>query len=176
MSPTLEPILASAFRSINVDSATLRPVSRGIYSDRKTSYFTKVSSSLPQLRAEYASLEALTATAPEGFVPRPFALIEENGKGAMISEYFKLGGSKDQREMGLKLAQMHKIPPEERWDDLGYTGKYGFAVPTFCGVTEQDNTWSDSWKDFYVERRLGDMIRRIGNESLTQQWEKLKER
>lgn len=175
MPKSLDPLLVKAFKTINVDPGSLRPVSSGIYSDGTTSYFTKISSSLPQLRAENASLIALSATAPEGFVPRPFALLEEGGRGAMISQYFNLGGSKNQRELGLKLAQMHQKPPQDRWDGLGYTGKFGFAMPTYCGVTEQDNTWSDSWKEFFVERRLGDMVRRIGDSGVKAEWERMKE-
>jgi fructosamine-3-kinase len=176
MTKSLDPLLVKAFKTINVDPTKLRPISSGIYSDGTTSYFTKTSSSLPELRAENASLVALSATAPDGFVPRPFTLLEENGRGAMVSEYFNLGGSKNQRELGLKLAQMHRIPPQDRWEELGYTGRFGFAIPTFCGVTEQDNTWSDSWREFYVERRLGDMVRRIGDSGLRKEWERMKER
>jgi fructosamine-3-kinase len=175
MPKSLDPLLVKAFEAITVDPSALRPVSSGIYTDGSTSYFTKISSSLPQLRAENACLVALSATAPAGFIPRPFTLLEEDGRGAMISEYFNLGGTKNQRELGLKLAQMHQIPPKERWDELRYTSRFGFTMPTFCGVTQQDNGWSDSWKDFYVDRRLGDMVRRIGDSGIKKEWERMQE-
>jgi fructosamine-3-kinase len=31
---------------------------------------------------------------------------------------------------------------------------FGFPVPTCCGETRQDNTWTESWADFYAEHRL----------------------
>lgn len=31
---------------------------------------------------------------------------------------------------------------------------FGFPVPTCCGATRQDNTWTESWTSFYAEHRL----------------------
>lgn len=36
---------------------------------------------------------------------------------------------------------------------------FGFPVPTCCGATRQDNTWTASWADFYAERRLRAILR-----------------
>jgi protein-ribulosamine 3-kinase len=36
---------------------------------------------------------------------------------------------------------------------------YGFPVTTCCGSTEQDNTWTESWAEFYAERRLRAILR-----------------
>jgi protein-ribulosamine 3-kinase len=68
---------------------------------------------------------------------------------------------------------MHTRPPE---GTPGYTGEYGFAVPTHCGVTEQDNTWEDSWEVFYRDRRLGDLVKRIGDGQISKEWDRLKQR
>jgi fructosamine-3-kinase len=43
-------------------------------------------------------------------------------------------------------------------------------------VTEQDNTWEEDWETFYRDRRLGDLVRRIGDEQVTQAWERLQEK
>ncbi|EGO57178.1 hypothetical protein NEUTE1DRAFT_117608, partial [Neurospora tetrasperma FGSC 2508] len=56
-----------------------------------------------------------------------------------------------------KLAKMHTIPapiPE------GYDKPmFGFPVPTYCGATEQDNTWKEDWAEFYAENRLRHVLK-----------------
>lgn len=60
--------------------------------------------------------------------------------------------------------------------DHAYTGKFGFGIPTHCGATEQDNTWDGDWGRFFADRRLGDLVRRLGDPTITKEWEKLKEK
>ncbi|KAI1043959.1 hypothetical protein LB505_003427 [Fusarium chuoi] len=36
---------------------------------------------------------------------------------------------------------------------------FGFPVPTCCGSTEQDNSWRESWADFYANNRLRHIAR-----------------
>lgn len=38
---------------------------------------------------------------------------------------------------------------------------YGFYHPNYCGTTLQDNTWSDSWAEFYAQRRIGALVEQI---------------
>ncbi|ORX38044.1 Fructosamine/Ketosamine-3-kinase [Kockovaella imperatae] len=127
------------------------------------------------MRGEAASLKAMSATAPESLIPRLYGYAEsaDGNECAMVTQYFDLqplhGGSY-QRELGRKLAEMHRLPPK---DTEGYTGRYGFEVPTFCGVTQQDNTWEGDWKTFWRDRRLGDMIRRIEDTDLAKAWDGL---
>jgi protein-ribulosamine 3-kinase len=33
-------------------------------------------------------------------------------------------------------------------------------MPTHCGLTEQDNRWTDEWLEFYRDRRLGSLLAR----------------
>jgi fructosamine-3-kinase len=56
------------------------------------------------------------------------------------------------------------------------TGAYGFGVPIFCGPTQQDNTWEASWEVFFRDRRLGDVVRRIGERGVEDLWARMKER
>jgi protein-ribulosamine 3-kinase len=56
-----------------------------------------------------------------------------------------------------KLARLHSTPapvPE------GY-GKpqFGFPVPTCCGDTQQDNSYKESWADFYANNRLRHILK-----------------
>jgi protein-ribulosamine 3-kinase len=55
-------------------------------------------------------------------------------------------------------------------------GKYGFHVPTHCGETEQDNTFEDDWMVFFRDRRIGDLIDRIGDQEITRVGKDLRER
>lgn len=69
------------------------------------------------------------------------------------------------------MAEMHKVPAE---GTPGYTGKFGFEKATHCGVTEQDNRWEDDWRVFYEKRRLGDLVKRIGDSEISKAWEELR--
>lgn len=46
-------------------------------------------------------------------------------------------------------------------------------MPTHCGATQQDNTWEADWATFFRERRLGDLVRRLGDGQITAAWERL---
>ena len=52
----------------------------------------------------------------------------------------------------VKLAKLHTTPART---PSGYESpQFGFPVPTCCGSTEQDNTYTDDWADFFGQRRL----------------------
>ena len=54
--------------------------------------------------------------------------------------------------LATKLARLHTTPAPI---PQGYsTPQFGFPVPTCCGSTEQDNTYTADWADFYAQRRL----------------------
>ncbi|OCF39228.1 fructosamine kinase [Kwoniella heveanensis CBS 569] len=153
-------------------------------------YFTKAQRDVPQMRGEIEGLRAMGLTSPS-LVPRVlgFEVSDDQKQSAMVTQYFKLGSAPNNKEiqieLGKKLAEMHRTPPprldasgntSDDDDEGGYTGKYGLAVPTHCGVTEQDNTWTADWETFFRERRLGDMVRRIGDREISRAWEELKTR
>ena len=156
---------------------------------------TASGSSLPQMKGEAAGLRAMALTSPD-LVPTliGFELSEDGKEGAMVSQYFDLSGGSTsksspeaQRELGRRLAKMHTPPSIDEDDAIGhsgftegqgyiYTGKYGFGIPTHCGVSELDNTWEESWEVFYRDRRLEDVVRKIGDGQISQEWEKMKSR
>ncbi|WVF68861.1 hypothetical protein IAT40_003634 [Kwoniella sp. CBS 6097] len=156
-------------------------------------YFTKAQRDVAQMRGEIEGLRAMGRTAPS-LVPKilGFEISDDGKESAMVTQYFKLGSAPNSKEiqieLGKKLAEMHKPPPstststsssghgKEGDEAEGYTEKYGFGVPTHCGVTEQDNTWEEDWESFFRDRRLGDMVRRIGDREISKAWEELKER
>ncbi|ORY35032.1 Fructosamine/Ketosamine-3-kinase [Naematelia encephala] len=176
--PGLHPLTLSIFKSAGIDASVLTP-SRGFVSDPSTGekYFCKTGSNVAQMRGETESLRAMALTAPS-LVPRVVGF-EVNGldrEAGMVSQYFDFSSSRSadaQKALGQKLAEMHR-PPKGNTGE--YNGKYGFGVPTHCGVTEQDNTWEENWEVFYRDRRLGDLVRRIGDGQINQEWERMKDK
>ena len=51
-----------------------------------------------------------------------------------------------------KLVKLHSTPAPI--PDGHTTPMFGFPVPTFCGDTEQDNSFKRSWAEFYADNRL----------------------
>lgn len=164
----MHPLVVAAFRNANIDPSSISSSHPPTSPDGTTKYFTKTSRNTPQLIGEHLSLQALSQTAPPGFVPRSFGIAKKGSEGGMVSEYFDLGGPKNQKELGKRLAEVHRYEEPK--------GRYGFEVPTFCGVTEQDNTWTEGWKEFFTERRLGNMVKRIGDSEISAEWARLKEK
>lgn len=80
-------------------------------------------------------------------IPRVFgAWARDEGRpAAIVMEYLPPAGSAlDQEALGRGLGALHrKTAP-----------RFGFAVPTYCGSTRQDNEWTATWVDFFRERRL----------------------
>ncbi|KAL2116289.1 hypothetical protein VTJ04DRAFT_8456 [Mycothermus thermophilus] len=114
-------------------------------------------------RGEHASLNALYSVDPSlNFVPRSHAHgpTHSGGKFFLVTDFLELGSSAPGGtglSLAAKLAKVHTtpapIPP-------GYSKPmYGFPVTTCCGSTEQDNTWTESWAEFYAERRLRAILR-----------------
>ncbi|KLT39150.1 Ketosamine-3-kinase [Cutaneotrichosporon oleaginosum] len=141
------------------------------------------------MRGEAASLAAMHRTAPPGLIPRILGFVDDD-VGALVTEYAE-GSGGGQVALGRALADMHRPPQDaegrpnrgeadtvgqEKLDTLAtYTGAFGFGVPTHCGATEQDNTWTESWEEFFRDRRLGDLVRRIGDPRVDRAWRRLKD-
>ncbi|KAL1836266.1 hypothetical protein VTJ49DRAFT_5383 [Mycothermus thermophilus] len=115
-------------------------------------------------RGEHTSLNALYSVDPSlNFVPRSHAhgpMQSSSSKFFLVTDFLDLGSSAPGGtglSLAAKLAKVHTtpapIPP-------GFSKPmYGFPVPTCCGSTEQDNTWTESWAEFYAERRLRSILR-----------------
>lgn len=176
--PDLRPILMQAIKSANIDPATSTLKGNLLSTPTGQTYFVRTSTDIPQITGEFRSLRALAQTCPE-VVPEVYAFEVDSQwtEAAMVSQYYDLSGGSSrgdtQRELARRIAKLHTVPPEA---SEGYTGKYGFEVPTFCGVTEQDNTWEEDWETFYRDRRLGDLVRRIGDKQIKQAWGSLQEK
>jgi protein-ribulosamine 3-kinase len=183
----MHPLITTAFTSKGFNPADLKS-SGNITTHLPTSnrYLTRIASgpSLPQMKGEAAGLLAMGLTSTD-LAPNliGFEISEDGNEGGMVSDYWDLGGKggeEYQRELARKIAAMH-TPPDNRDGGTGegtegweYTGKYGFGVPTHCGVSELDNTWEESWEVFYRDRRLEDVIGKINDGQLNDEWDKMK--
>jgi protein-ribulosamine 3-kinase len=199
----MHPLITKAFESNGYNISDLSAAGNIItHTPTSERFLTRIAtgSALPQMKGEAQGLIAMSLTS-EKLAPRLIGLeiSEDGGEGAMISDYWDLGPGKSapgtQRELARKIAKMH-TPPQineddptqamkqnhSNWSEEGekegyrYTGKYGFGVPTHCGISELDNTWEESWEVFYRDRRLGDVIGKIDDSEINQEWAKMKEK
>lgn len=164
----LHPLIAAIFQEAGHDPTTLPPARSNIIRTPTASYFAKLvrGPAKAQAKGEAASLLAMAAYAPQGFVPAVLGVKEANGELAMVSSYAEGSRSPDfQARLGAALATMHS--------PSGKSEGYGFDVPTHCGATEQDNAWNQSWEAFFRDQRLGDLVRRIDDACINKLWEEM---
>lgn len=125
-------------------------------------YYAKVGSPLEQEQyiGEAESLKAMTIAAP-GLSPKVLAsgVMEDSldetlaGQPYFLSEYKELG-----RLTGAGADVLAKRLATELHAFKSDAG-FGFAVPTFCGATRQDNGWYETWAEFYSELISGLLLK-----------------
>ncbi|GMI01887.1 hypothetical protein TrVE_jg4634 [Triparma verrucosa] len=136
--------------------------STGVAEDTSTGkrYFYKKgndSADEKMLSAEFAGVKAMhetkTIRVPE---PLVFGSKSDYVSGPfVVFEYLNIGGVGDGREMGRKLAQMHRC--------LSENGKFGFHIDNTIGATPQKNTWENIWPDFFIKHRYHAMLDKCSN-------------
>lgn len=113
---------------------------------------------------EHASLNAINSLIPS-FCPRSYgtgSLSSNLDKHFLVTDFLDLrasatsSGSSSGKGSGesfaQKLAKMHTTlaPIPDGYDKP----MFGFPVTTYCGATEQDNSWKEGWDEFYADNRL----------------------
>jgi fructosamine-3-kinase len=78
----------------------------------------------------------------------------DGNPGFIVMEYLAPGRGSDDAALGRGLARIHAQPRET----------FGFGLTTYCGPTPQDNRPSPSWPEFYAERRIEPLVRRLAEE------------
>ena len=119
-------------------------------------FFAKWSDDGPEdiFQCEALGLDALRAVSGPITIPRVIAASkrEAGTPGYLILEYLppiRGGGAHDDDEnLGRGLALIHRAT----------RSSFGFAAPSYCGPTPQDNRESASWIEFYRERRLRPLV------------------
>lgn len=128
-------------------------------------------------KTEAAGLAALAAAAASSssslVIPKPLhagPLPGGRGGSFIVMEHLDLGsggaegGRLSQEELGVALARLHlaPLPPQASSSPASASSRFGFEVDNFIGGTPQPNGWSDSWIDFFRERRLRHMLQLVG--------------
>lgn len=128
--------------------------------------FNNGEDALKMFEGEFASLAAIQATATVA-VPKPMKVIKNPQGGAMlVMEYVDMHGlSKHSASLGEQMARLHlynamvgkAVAAAEQSVHKGKGGpehvsKFGFPETTCCGYLPQDNTWADSWVNFYARK------------------------
>mmetsp|Transcript_19226 Transcript_19226/g.29148 ORF Transcript_19226/g.29148 Transcript_19226/m.29148 type:complete len:372 (-) Transcript_19226:66-1181(-) len=114
------------------------------------------------LYAEYIGVKKMSETNTIK-VPEPIAFGEHHGAprdiNFVVFEYLEFSGGGNGRELGQDLAKMHRVVSDN--------GKFGFDVDNTIGATPQPNLpWIDNWADFWIEHRLGHMLKLTGDAGL----------
>jgi fructosamine-3-kinase len=108
--------------------------------------------------SEAFGLRALREAGSELAIPEVLvALPPDAGRPAcIVMEYLApgAGSAHDDAALGRGLAAIHAKPQDA----------FGFPVATYCGPTAQDNRASASWAEFYAERRIRPLARRLEQE------------
>lgn len=94
--------------------------------------------------AEIAGLDAFEQAGVTA--PRVIDSGEINGDAFLILSYLDEGTTGSQRELGQLVAKLHS---QQQHD-----GQFGFDLPHEGGDISFDNSWSDSWIEIFVERRM----------------------
>lgn len=114
---------------------------------------------------EYASLKAIHDTVPS-LCPQAFGWGHFDSSpetSFLVTDFLDLSthgssSSTNAPSLAQKLAKLHATPapiPE------GYSKSvFGFPSTTCCGDTPQDNSYNESWADFYANNRLRFILRR----------------
>jgi protein-ribulosamine 3-kinase len=92
-----------------------------------------------------AECQGLAALRESGMrAPEPLASGVAGGRAYLLLEYLDLGGRKDFAALGRMLAEAHrKAGP-----------RFGWHRDNYIGATPQRNGWCESWREFWMERRL----------------------
>ncbi len=130
------------------------PVSGGcinsafVLQGKNKSYFIKLNRAnlLPMFKAEFLGLKEI-AQSDTVKVPNPLLYGSLADKAFLIMEYLSLkpGTRASDALLGQHLAKLHKIPQ----------AYFGWQQNNTIGSTEQINTSSNNWINFWQENRLG---------------------
>lgn len=125
-------------------------------------------------RHEAAGLSALKATGTSLILPRAIALWPDSGAdagalpgpGVLALEYLEPDADEPTERtweaLGRGLAEIHKAPED----------RFGWSRNNYCGLTLQENEWTDDWPEFFGRRRIGALVERLDRKGALSQAER----
>lgn len=146
-------------------SASTSKITSELSDGTTKSYFLKTGkgpSAKTMFAGEHMSLHSIHSVVPtlcpESYGHGEFQDSSNAGLSFLVTDFLDLSSrstgssSKSSQSLAQKLAKLHSTPAPI---PKGHSKpQFGFPVPTCCGDTEQDNTFTSSWAEFYSEHRL----------------------
>eukprot|EP00934_Nitzschia_sp_Nitz4_P009458 Nitzschia sp. Nitz4//scaffold41_size133979//50447//51449//NITZ4_003342-RA/size133979-snap-gene-0.120-mRNA-1//-1//CDS//3329551455//9448//frame0 len=116
------------------------------------------------LHAELEGVKAIAAVDPK-LVPTPICCgtHERSGRSFALFEFIDFCQEKQgsQRQLGIQLAKLHRATSDQG---------FGFHLNNTIGKTPQPNQpWNKNWAEFWIENRLGHMLKLTDNLGLDQE-------
>lgn len=114
-------------------------------------------------RQEAAGLAALRAAGSPLIIPCTLALWPDSGTdisgppgpGLLVLEYLEPDGDEPTAAMweglGRGLAALHRAPED----------RFGWSRNNYCGLSVQENEWTDDWPAFFTRKRIGVLVERL---------------
>lgn len=140
----------------------------GVEGGKDVDYFVKIGGgkdSEAMFAGEHESLNAIYNAVPN-FCPKSHGhgpLRDSPGKFYLATDFLDMrasGPAGSGMSLAQKLAKLHTKPAPAPEGPGSGRPMFGFPVPTCCGSTRQDNSWRETWAEFYADNR----IRAIGRE------------
>ncbi|KAK4167282.1 Fructosamine/Ketosamine-3-kinase [Cladorrhinum sp. PSN259] len=172
--PSSSKLISHSTSSGHGVSGTYKLISTNLDGQSLTFFIKTGSSAASKLmfEGEYHSLNAIHSVLPS-FCPKahaygslgPSATTNSNAGVGMSGNYFLATdflelSSEQGKGSGMsfaqKLAKLHTTPAPVI---DGSKRMFGFPVPTYCGATVQDNSWKESWVEFYADNRLRGILK-----------------
>jgi protein-ribulosamine 3-kinase len=116
-----------------------------VLADNDQKYFVKLNrpNLVDMFEAEAEGLAEIASTRSVR-VPQPICHGVSGGNSFIALEYLELGNGDSSQALGRQLAAMHRTTREQ----------FGWDRDNTIGSTEQVNTWTEDWIEFYGKRRL----------------------
>ncbi|CZS99886.1 related to fructosamine-3-kinase [Rhynchosporium graminicola] len=145
-------------------SSTYKLSSRASDGQEK-SYFVKTGGmgSAVMFAGEHASLSTIhnifPTLCPQSFAHGP---LSSSAGSFLVTDFLNLSPPSSSKSgsglpLAQKLAKLHSTPAP--MPDGCDRSMFGFPVPTCCGDTVQNNSYRESWADFYADCRLRHILR-----------------
>jgi len=119
-------------------------------------FFLKWNASAPRdmFAKEAAGLIEMSRANSSLIIPKVVFYSEQNDfPGLLLMEFLSSAGNTSgfDEQLGRGLAQLHRKS----------TNAFGFRHSNYCGTTVQENTWTETWPQFFACHRIDALVKQI---------------